>query len=90
MAGSVTRYKEEQVTLDPKQESGGQHLAQIGRIIEQNETDIRQELNIIFINKSKQIINTGRLRDEYMTPQEKGAFQQELFAAMAKNAEKNK
>lgn len=43
-------------------------------MVENNETEIRQELNTIFINKQKQIINTGKLRDEYMTPQEKGAF----------------
>jgi len=54
-------------------------------MIEQNESEIRQEMNGIFINKSKQIINTGRLRDEYMTMEEKGSFQQELFAAMQKN-----
>lgn len=44
-------------------------------MIEQNETEVRQEMNGIFLNKSKQIINTGRLRDEYMTIEEKGAFQ---------------
>jgi len=58
-------------------------------MIENNETDIRQELHGIFINKSKQIINTGRLRDEYMTADEKGAFQKELMEAMAKTANKN-
>jgi hypothetical protein len=43
-------------------------------MIEINETEIRSELKGVFINKSKQIINTGRLRDEYMTPSEKGEF----------------
>lgn len=43
------------------------HLANIGRLIEQNETEIRQEMDAIYINKSKQIINTGRLKEEYMT-----------------------
>jgi hypothetical protein len=51
-----------------------QHVRTIGRMIEQNESEVRQELNGIFINKSKQIINTGRLRDDYMTIEEKGAF----------------
>ena len=85
MAGNVTRFKEDLIQLDPKQNESQQHLKTIGRMIEQNESEIRQEMNGIFINKSKQIINTGRLRDEYMTIDEKGAFQQELFAAMAKN-----
>lgn len=43
-------------------------------MIEDNESDIRSDLNSIFINKSKQIINTGRLRDEYMTLEEKSEF----------------
>ena len=36
----------------------------------------------IYINKTKQIINTGRLREEYMTPDEKLNFQRELQEAM--------
>ena len=85
MAGNVTRFKEELVNLDPKQDASTQHIRIIGKMIETNESEIRGELNGIFINKSKQIINTGRLRDEYMSGQEKSNFQQELFAMMAKN-----
>jgi hypothetical protein len=51
-------------------------------MIESIESEIRGELNGIFINKSKQIINTGRLREEYMTIDEKGKFQQELMQAI--------
>ena len=36
----------------------------------------------IYINKTKQIVNTGRLREEYMTPDEKLNFQRELQEAM--------
>jgi len=32
----------------------------------------------IYIGKTKQIINTGRLKEEYMTPDEKLNFQREL------------
>ena len=67
MAGNITRVKEDIVQLDKKQQAQDQHLASIGRIIEANESEIRSELKGVFINKSKQIINTGRLRDEYMT-----------------------
>lgn len=74
MAGNITRVKEEIKQLDPKQSANDQHIAFIGRMIETNETEIRSELKGVFINKSKQIINTGRLRDEYMTPEEKGEF----------------
>lgn len=50
------------------------HLANIGRLIEANETEIRSEMDGIYINKTKQIINTGRLREEYMTRDEKLNF----------------
>ena len=50
------------------------HLANIGRLIEANETEIRTEMDGIYINKTKQIINTGRLREEYMTKEEKLNF----------------
>ena len=74
MAGNITRVKEDIVQLDPKQHPNEQHLASIGRMIETNETEIRNELKGVFINKSKQIINTGRLRDTYMTSEEKNEF----------------
>jgi len=51
-------------------------------MIELNENDIRQEMNGININKTRQIINTGRLKAEYMSKDEKSSFQQELIAAM--------
>lgn len=57
-------------------------MANIGRLIEANETEIRTEMDGIYINKTKQIINTGRLKEEYMTPDEKLNFQRELQEAM--------
>lgn len=50
------------------------HLSNIGRIIEANESEIRNEMEGIYIGKTKQIINTGRLKEEYMTPDEKLNF----------------
>ncbi len=67
--------------MDPK--SGDEfHLGNIGKLIEANETEIRTEMDGIYINKTKQIINTGRLREEYMTKEEKLNFQRELQEAM--------
>jgi hypothetical protein len=43
-------------------------------LIESNETEIRTEMDGIYINKTKQIVNTGRLREEYMTKEEKLNF----------------
>ena len=58
------------------------HIGNIGRLIEAVETEIRTEMDGIYINKTKQIVNTGRLREEYMTPDEKLNFQRELQEAM--------
>lgn len=35
---------------------------------------MRSEMNGIYINKTKYIINTGRLNDQYKTINEKGAL----------------
>ena len=51
-------------------------------MIEANETEIRTEMDGIYINKTKQIVNTGRLKEEYMTVDEKLNFQRELQEAM--------
>jgi F-actin capping protein, beta subunit len=58
------------------------HIGNIGRMIEANETEIRTDMDSIYINKTKQIINTGRLREEYMTKEEKLNFQNELANAV--------
>ena len=58
----------------------------MGRMIEANELDMRSEMSGIYINKGKQIIHTGRLLDEYMTADEKGAFQAELISTIQKTA----
>jgi len=53
VAGNVTRLKEDYVAIDPKQDVQTFHLKSIGRLIEQNESEIRSEMYGIFINKSK-------------------------------------
>jgi capping protein (actin filament) muscle Z-line, beta len=53
LAGNVTRQKEDLITIDPKQDQSNQHIRNIGRMIEVNESEIRNELRGIFINKSK-------------------------------------
>ena len=56
----------------------------MGKLIETNEADIRSDMSMIYVNKTKQIINTGRLTHQYMGPSDKDAFQKELMAAMQK------
>ena len=85
IAGNLTRAREETYNIDQK--AGGCndefHIGNIGRLIEANETEIRSEMDSIYINKTKQIVNTGRLKEEYMTRDEKLNFQAELAAAVS-------
>jgi F-actin capping protein, beta subunit len=85
IAGNLTRAREETYNIDQK--AGGCndefHIGNIGRLIEANETEIRAEMDSIYINKTKQIVNTGRLKEEYMTRDEKLNFQAELAAAVS-------
>lgn len=47
------------------------HIAQIGRLIEANEDVLRATVQDTYISKQRQITNSGRLLDEYMTDAEK-------------------
>lgn len=53
IAGNVARLKEDYVAIDPKMDAAAFHLKTIGRLIEQNEGEIRSEMHGIFINKTK-------------------------------------
>jgi len=81
IAGHVSKVKEEFVTLDPKldKDENQFHIRNMGRMIESSELDMRGEMSAIYINKGRQIIHSGRLTGEYMTAEEKGAFQKELM-----------
>lgn len=61
VGGQVLKVREEYQTIDPKMNPHEFHLRNIGKLIEANENDMRSESTGIYISKSKQIINTGRL-----------------------------
>lgn len=83
IAGNLSRTKDETFNFEAKAFGDEFHIGNIGRLIEANETEIRQEMDSIYINKTKQIVNTGRLKEEYMTRDEKLNFQAELTAAVS-------
>ena len=64
MGGHINKIREIQVMMDPKTEADIFHIKNIGKLIEQNEADIRQEMQGVYLNKSKQIISSQRLREE--------------------------
>lgn len=74
VGGQILKVKEEYQTMDPKADPHDFHLKNIGKLIEANENEMRAESTGIYITKSKQIINTGRLQDEYMSKNERSAF----------------
>ena len=95
IAGSSAKSTQEQHTLpdnfgskdcDPDMF----HLSIIGRIIEANEEVLRNNVQEAYITKNREITNTGRLLEQYMSKDEKRAFQEELAAAQAAIAAKKK
>lgn len=60
------------------------HLRNIGKLIESNEDQLRSEVADTYSGKQRQITNTGRLLDDYMSKDEKAKFHAELVAAQAK------
>lgn len=57
------------------------HVSNIGKMIEHNESLLRSDLAEIYITKQRNITNTGRLIEEFMTKDQKLKFQAELSAA---------
>lgn len=82
---NVTRLKEDYISIDSKVDVSEFHLKCIGRLIEQNETEIRNELNGIFINKSKQVINNARTTQK-VDEAAKNEFRGELYEGVSKIA----
>ena len=50
------------------------HIENIGRMIEANEDAMRMQVQDVYVAKQRQITNTGRLMEEYMTDNEKAHF----------------
>lgn len=63
LAGHISKVKDEFVTADgfDQKDMNQFHIRNIGKLIEENEKDIRGEMKGIYITKSKQIIHTARL-----------------------------
>jgi len=84
VAGNATRVLSETVAMDKlAKDKNNFILASIGKLIEQNETQVRRDIKGQLLDKSKLIINTGRLSHEYKMGADSAAFQAELMAAVA-------
>lgn len=73
--GSSSKQAKEDVQLGADvQDVDHFHIANIGRIIERNEDELRTTVNDNYIGKQRAITNTGRLLEEYMTQSERRHF----------------
>ena len=53
IAGNLMRTRDETYAIDARSFGDDFHIGNVGRLIEQNETEIRQEMDSIYINKTK-------------------------------------
>ena len=83
MAGSCAKNVEKSVALpaDFATNSDLFHIRNIGKMIEDSESLLRTEITDNYINKQRQIINSGRLVEEYMNVDQKKKFLQEITEA---------
>jgi len=60
IAGNSQRKIEKTIPLPTK---NNDYIETMGRMMETNETNLRNEMDEVYVGKTKQIINTGRLTD---------------------------
>lgn len=60
------------------------HISNIGRLLEQNEAALRSEIVDVYVNKQRNITNTGRLLEEYMNKDERAKLTTDAAAANRK------
>mmetsp|Transcript_23020 Transcript_23020/g.33682 ORF Transcript_23020/g.33682 Transcript_23020/m.33682 type:complete len:278 (+) Transcript_23020:104-937(+) len=61
MSGSLTRQVESTCTLD---NADNTHLANIGRLIEEQESDMRSNMNELYILKTREVVNSIRTNSD--------------------------
>ena len=76
IAGSSSKTSSCEVAVDTafNADPHQAHIRTLGRLIESNESVLRNEVTDTYISKQRQITNSGRLMEEYMTKDEKTAF----------------
>lgn len=75
LGGSLMRQKEQDASL-----TDSTHIANIGRLIEEMENQIRQSLNTIYFDKTKSIINSLRSPVDGDEKEKREALQGELMS----------
>ena len=84
LAGSLTRQTELNSVVDADKT----HLANIGRMIEDQESEMRNNLNELYIQKTREIVNS--VRNPYSPPHQTNVFTQSLNAAVLQHGKGRK
>ena len=88
VGGHLNKKKDISYNLDAKQDIGQQHISNIGKLVENIETEIRSDVHGIVLNKPKGIINYSRYMAGLEQSDQKAAHQQELLAMLKANKNK--
>ena len=75
LGGSLMRQKEQDASL-----SDSTHIANIGRMVEEMENQIRHSLNTIYFDKTKSILNSMRSPDDAEEKAKREALKGELMS----------
>lgn len=75
LGGSLMRQKEQDASL-----SDSTHIANIGRMVEEMENQIRHALNTIYFDKTKSILNSMRSPDDADEKAKREALKGELLS----------
>ena len=84
LSGSLTRQSE----LSSEVNADKTHLANIGRMIEDQESDMRNNLNELYIQKTREVVNS--VRNPYSPPHQTNIFTQSLNAAVLEHGRNRK
>jgi len=79
LGGSLTRQTE----IDAPVNDSSPHIVNIGKMVEEMENKMRNTINTIYFEKTRDIVNRLRSHAPLQDSTEKAAFQNDLFAALA-------
>jgi capping protein (actin filament) muscle Z-line, beta len=84
ISGSSSKQSSDTVTMPenfgPGMDGDLFHINNIGKMLENNEDRLRTEIADIYVSKQRQITNTGRLIEEFMTHDQRQKYAMDMAA----------
>ena len=87
VGGHLNKKKDVSCALNPKDDIQQQHISNIGKLVENIETEIRSEVHGIVLSKPKGIINSSRFMAGLEKSDARNAHQAELLAMLKAKAD---